>query len=154
MKRAFTLIELIFVIVIIGLLAAVAVPKFLNLKQNALGSNLVTVISDLNSSGGASTYLNETELNGVASADLNITNLYKFQGKDWTISSDEKTATYRSGHSDLNATLTYSDGEVNATIYCDTTTNAGKAAENYLKNHGLDCSPSGESYTIDLETQQ
>ena len=35
MKRAFTLIELIFVIVIIGLLAAVAVPRFLSTEQNA-----------------------------------------------------------------------------------------------------------------------
>ena len=35
MKKAFTLIELIFVIVIIGLLAAVAVPRFLSTVQNA-----------------------------------------------------------------------------------------------------------------------
>lgn len=35
MKKAFTLIELIFVIVIIGVLSAVAVPKFSNLSDNA-----------------------------------------------------------------------------------------------------------------------
>ena len=35
MKKAFTLIELIFVIVIIGLLAAIAVPRFLSTEQNA-----------------------------------------------------------------------------------------------------------------------
>ena len=35
MKKAFTLIELIFVIVIIGLLAAVAVPRFLSTEANA-----------------------------------------------------------------------------------------------------------------------
>jgi len=35
MKKAFTLIELIFVIVIIGLLAAVSVPKFITAVQNA-----------------------------------------------------------------------------------------------------------------------
>ncbi|WP_151901016.1 type II secretion system GspH family protein [Sulfurimonas sp. NW15] len=43
MKKAFTLIELIFVIVIIGVLAAVAIPKFSHLSSNAkISSEMAT----------------------------------------------------------------------------------------------------------------
>ena len=45
MKRGFTLIELIFVIVIIGLLASVAVPKFMQTKASASSSSVKSVVS-------------------------------------------------------------------------------------------------------------
>ena len=50
MKNAFTLIELIFVIVIIGLLAVVAVPKFTNLASNAKKSSIKAVVSSVQNS--------------------------------------------------------------------------------------------------------
>lgn len=55
-KKAFTLIELIFVIVIIGVLSMVAIPKFRNLTANskesaekAVVSSIKTVIEDTHS---------------------------------------------------------------------------------------------------------
>jgi len=149
MKRSgFTLIELIFVIVIIGILAGVAIPKFKDLRQNALVSNLVSVISDFNGSGGASAYLNAVELNGIDKDDLNITNIYKFQGGDWAIdTTDNKTAYYRQGKTDLNATFKYiGNGEVNVTIGSDDAT-----IQNILTNKGYSYNT---TFTINLDAQE
>ena len=45
MKNAFTIIELIFVIAIIGLLAAIAVPRFLSTKVSASKANFKSTIA-------------------------------------------------------------------------------------------------------------
>jgi len=47
MKKSFTLIELIFVIVIIGLLASIAIPKFMHTKVGASISSVKSVVSSL-----------------------------------------------------------------------------------------------------------
>jgi len=48
MRKAFTMIELIFVIVILGILAAVALPKFLGVAQQAHEGNLKGFTGTLN----------------------------------------------------------------------------------------------------------
>ena len=47
MKKSFTLIELIFVIVIIGLLASTAIPKFMQTKASASSASAKSVVSSL-----------------------------------------------------------------------------------------------------------
>ena len=47
MKKAFTMIELIFVIVILGILAAVALPKFIGVAEEAREGNLKSFVGTL-----------------------------------------------------------------------------------------------------------
>ena len=48
-QRGFTLIELVMVIVILGVLAAVAIPKFVDLKVEAQAAALQGVVGGINS---------------------------------------------------------------------------------------------------------
>lgn len=53
MKRAFSLLELIFAIVLIGIISSFAIPKYLNSKDNALTTtikrDIITAVSSLQS---------------------------------------------------------------------------------------------------------
>jgi prepilin-type N-terminal cleavage/methylation domain-containing protein len=65
MKRGFTLIELVMVIVVISILAAIAIPKFINLqasaRQAACDGNIATIRS------AVAAYYAKTAVDGSAS---------------------------------------------------------------------------------------
>ena len=48
-NRAFTLVEILIVVVILGILAAIVVPQFTNAANDARGGNIVTQMQTLNS---------------------------------------------------------------------------------------------------------
>ncbi len=66
-QQGFTLIELIIVIVLLGILAVTAAPKFLNLQDDARDSVLQGIAGSLESA--ASVVYGKALINGVASAE-------------------------------------------------------------------------------------
>ncbi len=79
MKKAFTMIELIFVIIILGVLATMAVPKLLGVKAEAEEINIKSFVGTLNRTIGPSKWSkslmdgNDGKLDTDA-ADYDITN--------------------------------------------------------------------------------
>ena len=69
-RRGFTLIELLIVVVIIGILAAIAIPKFQSTKGKAFAASLRSDLKNLSSSQENYFYYNETYSTGIGSLNF------------------------------------------------------------------------------------
>lgn len=124
MKRSgFTLVELIFVIVIIGVLAAVAVPKYKNLKQNAEVNGMIKTVIDAVQSVPSS-YANLVELEGEKTdSNARLDDFISLEGKGWTYAEgaspaddDRGVYTFKPDSSEVATIEFFGTNEANRTV--------------------------------------
>lgn len=71
-RRGFTLIELLVVVVIVGILAAVAIPKFQNTKGKANAATLRSDLRNLATAQEAYYYENSTYTSNLAALNVSL----------------------------------------------------------------------------------
>lgn len=96
-SRGFTLIELLIVVVIIGILAAIAIPKFTETKGKAYASSLKSDLKNLSSVQEDYFYYNETYAAGMGSLTFKpssgvVLTITEADGRGWSATATHPAA--------------------------------------------------------------
>ncbi len=94
-SKGFTLVEIMIVVVIIGLLAAMAIPAFQKVRASSQDKAVLNNLRQLSSA--ADQYFLEKGVSSVASADLVGTNSTQYIKQIQTVASETYTGTLNQG---------------------------------------------------------
>ncbi|MGC8767935.1 type IV pilin protein [Calditerrivibrio sp.] len=120
MKKGFTLIELVIVIVILGILAAVAIPKFADLQKDAK----VSAVKGLG--GSISAAKDIVRAKWLAQDNVSSDNV-TIEGKTVKVYANDTTNSYRNGYP-----IASNDGILNAISYDNKTYEIDNTTTNKL----------------------
>jgi prepilin-type N-terminal cleavage/methylation domain-containing protein len=96
-RKGFTLIELLIVVVVIGILAAIAIPKFQTTKGKAYASTIKSDLKNLSSVQEDYFYFNETYANSMGLVNFDGTDgvtitLAEADGRGWSATATHPSA--------------------------------------------------------------
>lgn len=118
-QRGFTLIEIVMVIVLLGVLAAIAIPKYVDLKKDAQNATADGIVASVSSAaaigyakkaiGGTATYPDMTELDTTYLSVKNV--------QAWGTAPASSGGVFTANIKGFNYAITYtrSDGSANRT---------------------------------------
>ncbi len=126
-KKAFSLIELIFIIAVLGIIAAVAVPKLFDSRSSAV---VATVKQDI------STITNAIQSHYMLNSEIeNITDAVNINENVWTVSAT--SVEYKSGD-DTCVTISVEDNQLLVTVNNDTNEICKKIKESGVSDSTYD----------------
>jgi prepilin-type N-terminal cleavage/methylation domain-containing protein len=117
--RAFTLIEIIFTILIAGVLSAIAIPKFINFQQNITVSNIIRtsfeVIKEAIEAAQNRKYVKKQQFY----KDFNLSDIVSLKSKHWKKATNNCYFYQISNTNSKNVIKIAMDSkEINLTVYC------------------------------------
>ena len=126
MKKAFTLLELIFAILIIGIIASYAIPKYVDTRDTALASTIKRDIVTATTSIQSYSLVNKGITKISDALSLSTTN--------WTV--DDKKAVFKESNSDC-ITLEIKTKDNTDILELTVNTDGGNVCTKLINNEGV-----------------